>query len=160
MKSLSLSSSQHPLSKRRAVSQSAEQISRLEEAPGRMRPRLRIMIDPLAQAFPTPAPSTSSGQALRRVREGRATHCVGEVGEIKSLGHPSVRQSGSCRPRDSANTSISQVCYRTSLMLPRKRARLPSCHRRSNACGRQELGGNLPAPHAFRPRRLYIDKRL
>lgn len=55
---------------------------------------------------------------------------------------------------------ISQVWYRTSLTLPRKRARLPFCHRRSNACGRQELGGTLPVPHAFRRRHLYRDKRL
>jgi hypothetical protein len=26
--------------------------------------------------------------ALRKVREGRVTHCVGEVSEIKNLGHP------------------------------------------------------------------------
>jgi hypothetical protein len=26
--------------------------------------------------------------ALRKVREGRGTHCIGEASEIKSLGHP------------------------------------------------------------------------
>jgi hypothetical protein len=39
----------------------------------------RGVIDTLAQAFPTPAPSTSSGQALRKVREGRGTHFVADV---------------------------------------------------------------------------------
>jgi hypothetical protein len=38
-------------------------------------------IDPLAQAFPTPA--------LRKVREGRGTRCMIDASEIKSLGHPS-----------------------------------------------------------------------
>ena len=38
------------------------------------------MIDPVAQAFPTPA--------LRKVREGRGTRRVGDANEIKSLGHP------------------------------------------------------------------------
>ena len=38
------------------------------------------MIDPLAQAFPTPA--------LRKVREGRGTRCFADAGQIKSLGHP------------------------------------------------------------------------
>ena len=33
--------------------------------------------DPLVQAFPTPA--------LRKVREGRGTHFVGDTGEIRSL---------------------------------------------------------------------------
>src|ERR1700730_5796642 len=54
----------------------------------------------------------------------------------------------------------SPVWYRISPTLPHKRARLRSCHRRSNACRRPELGGNLPAPHAFRPLHLYTDKRL
>jgi len=40
----------------------------------------RGMIDPLAQAFPTPA--------LRKVREGRGTRCFADAGQIKSLGHP------------------------------------------------------------------------
>jgi hypothetical protein len=39
--------------------------------------------EPLAQAFPTPA--------LRKEREGRGTRCVGDAGEIKSLGHPPFR---------------------------------------------------------------------
>jgi hypothetical protein len=38
------------------------------------------MIKPLAQALSTPA--------LRKVREGQGTHCVADVSEIKSLGHP------------------------------------------------------------------------
>ena len=37
------------------------------------------MIDPLALAFPTPA--------IRKRREGRGTHCVGDASEIKSLGY-------------------------------------------------------------------------
>ena len=41
-----------------------------------------------AQAFEAPAPSASLGQALRKVREGRGTHCIGDAREIKSLGHP------------------------------------------------------------------------
>jgi len=32
------------------------------------------------QAFPNPA--------LRKEREGRATHCVADAREVKSLGHP------------------------------------------------------------------------
>ncbi len=34
------------------------------------------------QAFPNPA--------LRKEREGRATHCVADAREVKSLGHPAV----------------------------------------------------------------------
>jgi hypothetical protein len=37
-------------------------------------------INPHAQAFPCPA--------LRKKREGRGTHSVGDASEIKSLGHP------------------------------------------------------------------------
>ena len=33
-----------------------------------------------AQAFSTPA--------LRKVREGRGTRCLGDASEVKSLGHP------------------------------------------------------------------------
>jgi len=44
--------------------------------------RCRVVSNLLAQALPTPA--------LRKVREGRGTHCVGDAGEIKSLGHPPV----------------------------------------------------------------------
>jgi hypothetical protein len=46
----------------------------------------------LAPAFPTRAPSTGSGQALRKKREGRGTHCVGDASEIKSLGHSPKRR--------------------------------------------------------------------
>ena len=38
------------------------------------------VIDPVAQAVPTPA--------LRKVREGRGTRFVGDANEIKRLGHP------------------------------------------------------------------------
>jgi hypothetical protein len=44
------------------------------------------MINPIVQAFPTPA--------LRKKREGRGTHCGGDAKEITSLGHPPVQTSG------------------------------------------------------------------
>ncbi len=40
------------------------------------------VIDPVAQAVPTPA--------LRKVREGRGTRFVGDANEIKRLGHPAA----------------------------------------------------------------------
>jgi hypothetical protein len=51
------------------------------------------VVNPLAQAFRTPAPSTGSGQALRKLREERGTLCVGEASEIRGLGHPPNRCS-------------------------------------------------------------------
>ena len=43
------------------------------------------MVNPLfAHAFSTPA--------LRKDREGRGTHGVGDTDEIKSLGHPPLRE--------------------------------------------------------------------
>ncbi len=44
------------------------------------------MIDSLAQALRIPA--------LRKVREERGTHCVGDASEIKSLGHPPCERWG------------------------------------------------------------------
>jgi hypothetical protein len=46
-------------------------------------------VKPLAQAFPNPA--------LRKEREGRGTHLVGDASEIESPGHPPVWGSF-CRP--------------------------------------------------------------
>jgi hypothetical protein len=38
--------------------------------------------NPLVQAFPIPAHSARSGQALRKNREGQGTHRVVDVGEM------------------------------------------------------------------------------
>src|SRR5580700_1509922 len=47
---------------------------------------LRSVKRPTVQTFPTPAPSPTSGRALRKVREGPGIHSVGDAREIKSLG--------------------------------------------------------------------------
>jgi len=60
----------------------------------------------------------------------------------------------------SRNATTSRVCCRICPSLPRKRVRLRSCRRRSNACDRPGRKGNLPTPHAFLRLHLYRDKRL
>jgi len=51
------------------------------------------------QAFPNPA--------LRKEREGRATHCVADAREVKSLGHPAASISFS------TSTVRNRICRRS-----------------------------------------------
>ncbi len=49
---------------------------------------LRVLFDLLRRRDQTHSTHAFPIPALRKVREGRATHPVGDGGEIKNLGHP------------------------------------------------------------------------